>query len=235
MSLQDVMRKVEDHGFSAEMNLVSGSKAFHKGLRNHPVFRELLEALKEPHAPDRILQQIIELSTQPVQPHFENPFDVALTVYLTALDLHRPDLVRRAAENVSKAPNCWWAAEMSLRQLAHIDLKHGIYQEIPGGSGLANFATGAKLITTETTTALLNRVICAVEKGQWLGIAALSREALQGTRISGTVPWQRFLEPQTQDHMISFSRSPNASGQVMKSVNQSQGGSIIRPNMLNGS
>src|SRR5260370_47516 len=111
MSLQDVMLKVEDHQFAAEMNLASGSMTFYNSLRNHRVFSELTEQMKEPNVPEAVLRRLIELSNRTVQPQFENPFDVALTTYLTMLDLHSPELIRRAAEVVSKAPNCWWATE----------------------------------------------------------------------------------------------------------------------------
>ena len=122
MSLQDVMLKVEDHQFAAEMNLASGSVTFYNSLRNHWVFRELAEQMKGPNVPEAVLRRLIELSNRSVQPQFENPFDVALTTYLTMLDLYNPELVRRGAEVVSQAPNCWWATEMALRLLARIDL-----------------------------------------------------------------------------------------------------------------
>jgi hypothetical protein len=118
MTLQDVMHTIEGHQFAAEANIASGSKAFHNGLRSHHIFGELMEYMKEPNVREVILNRLIELSKKPVQPYFENPFDTALTTYLTALDLQSPELVRHGAEAVSKAPSCWWANEMSLRVLA---------------------------------------------------------------------------------------------------------------------
>jgi hypothetical protein len=130
MTLQDVMHTIEGHEFAAEANLASGSKAFHNGLRSHHIFSELMEYMKETDVREAILNRLIELSKKPVQPHFENPFDTALATYLTALDLQSPELVRRGAEAVSKAPSCWWANEMSLRVLARRE---------PGQMTIANF------------------------------------------------------------------------------------------------
>ena len=117
MTVEEMFSAVEDHGFAAEANLASGSKAFHSGLRNHRVFRDLMELMKEPNTPQEVLKRIVQLASRPVQMRFENPYDTALTTYLTALDLKSPELVERGAEAVSRAPNCWWGREMSLRVL----------------------------------------------------------------------------------------------------------------------
>jgi len=117
MKLEDVLREIEGPKFAAEANFASGSKAFHGGLRNHRVFRGLVELMKEPNVPQAVFRRMVELASRPVQLPFENPYDTALTTYLTALDLNSPELVERGAEAVSKAPNCWWAREMSLRVL----------------------------------------------------------------------------------------------------------------------
>jgi hypothetical protein len=115
---EQVLRTIEGHRFAAEINLASGSRAFHSGLRSNGIFQALMEYMKEPNAPQTVLKRIIELAARPVQLPFENPFDTALAAYLTALDLTSPELVKHGAEAVSKAENCWWATEMSLRLLA---------------------------------------------------------------------------------------------------------------------
>ncbi len=118
MNLEELMGTIEDHRFAAEANLAIGSRAFHSGIRTHCVIHQLLEHMKEPNVPEIILKRTVELAKRPVPTPFENPFDTALAAYLTALDLNSPELLRHAAEAVSKAPNCWWATEMSLRFLA---------------------------------------------------------------------------------------------------------------------
>lgn len=120
MTLEQAMCVIEGHEFAAEANLASGSKAFYSGLRKHPAFRELLGHIREPNAPETMLRRSVELASRPVDRSIENPFDTALTAYLTALDLQNSELIGRAAEAVSKATNCWWAAEISSRILARV-------------------------------------------------------------------------------------------------------------------
>ena len=118
MTLDEVISAIEDSQFAAESNLASGSKTFHLNLRRHRMVSELAKHMKEPLVAEAILKRVVELAGKPVQPLFENPFDTALTAYLTALEIQSPELLRHAAEAVVNTPNCWWAAEMSLRLLA---------------------------------------------------------------------------------------------------------------------
>lgn len=120
MNLQDVIQSVEGHQFAAEVNLASGSDGFYRALRHHDLFRELADHMKEPAVPEMILRRLLELSRRPIQLQYENPFDAAMTTYLTALEAERPTLAGVAAEAVSRAPNCWWAMEASARLLARV-------------------------------------------------------------------------------------------------------------------
>lgn len=120
MTAEEVMGLIEGQEFAAEANVASGSRAFYGGLRGHPLLTSLLEQMRQPCVPERILNRILELSSRQVHPSIENPFDTALTAYLTALELQNSELTGRAAEAISKAPNCWWAAEMSSRILARV-------------------------------------------------------------------------------------------------------------------
>jgi hypothetical protein len=120
MSLKEIMDTLEGHRFAAEANLASGSQAFHNALRSHSIVSELTEHMKEPKVAEMIFKRIVELANKPAPAGFENLFDTALAAYLTALDLSDSELLRQAAEAVSKAPQCWWATEMSSRLLARV-------------------------------------------------------------------------------------------------------------------
>ncbi len=125
MSLQEVMQAIESHRFAAELNLASGSSIFYRGLQNHRLFRELSDHVNEPGAGAReaILARLLQLSRQRIELQYGNPFDTAMTTYLTVLDqVENPETLSSAAEAVSKAPNCWWAAEASMRLQSKVKL-----------------------------------------------------------------------------------------------------------------
>jgi len=108
------MQKIEDHRFSAEVNLAAGSKAFSRILQNHEMFRALLELAKEPGAVETIAKRVIDLSGRQVDPQYENVFDAALSAYLTALrDTAKPELIAEASSAAAAARNCWWTPGLS--------------------------------------------------------------------------------------------------------------------------
>lgn len=113
MTLQNVMETIEGHQFAAEVNLAAGFDAFHRGLQNHSLFGELADLIKDPGALKTVLVRLIELSRKPIRMQYENPFDSAMAAYLMAVDGVDPEVAAVAAEAVSKAPNCWWASQVS--------------------------------------------------------------------------------------------------------------------------
>ncbi len=121
MELREVMQKIEDHRFSAEVNLGAGSKAFRRSLQSHEMFRALVELVKEPGGgSEAIAKRVADLSARPIDPQYENAFDAALSAYLTALgETAKPDLIVEAASAAAGACNCWWTNAISTDLLAH--------------------------------------------------------------------------------------------------------------------
>jgi len=124
MSLQNVMDSIEGHQFAAEANLAAGFDAFHRGLQNHLLFRELSDLMRDDAvALKTVLVRLIELSQTPIRMQYENPFDSAMAAYLMAVEGVDPEVAAVAAEAVSKAPNCWWASQISSRIAISADLR----------------------------------------------------------------------------------------------------------------
>ena len=112
--LQEVFSKIEGHKFAAELNLASGSKSFTKGLRDHELFGELVHLAKEPARANEIAKHVLQLSAQSIDPQYENPFDAALSAYLTAIGgFVEPETLTRAAAAAFSAKNCWWASNIA--------------------------------------------------------------------------------------------------------------------------
>jgi hypothetical protein len=123
MELRELMATIEDHRFSAEVNLAAGPKAFNRGLQNHPMFQALLVAMAN-HlgASEMIAERVKEISRQEVDTRYENMFDVALSAYLMALrDTNtRPETLADAALAALGATNCWWTPELSRELLVRV-------------------------------------------------------------------------------------------------------------------
>lgn len=110
----DLTTQIEDIRFSAELNLATGAKAFRRALRDHSLLHQLAEAARDAASATALVDRVAELSRRQIDVRYENPFDVALCCYLVVLgDTAEPATVARAAQAVSKAPNCWWAIEVA--------------------------------------------------------------------------------------------------------------------------
>jgi hypothetical protein len=118
VALTEVMQTIEQDRFSAEVNLAAGTKAFRRGLRSHPLVHELAEFAKDPQSRREIAERISTLSRAQTDARYENPFDAALSAYLTVLgDTAEPDSIAEAASAVASAQNCWWAVGISREML----------------------------------------------------------------------------------------------------------------------
>jgi hypothetical protein len=131
VALTEVMRTIEQNRFSAEVNLAAGTKAFRRGLRNHPLVHKLAEFAKDPQSRREIAERISTLSRAQIDERYENSFDAALSAYLTVLgDTAEPDSIAEAASAVASAQNCWWAVGIS-RELLMRTAATGHLQSTP--------------------------------------------------------------------------------------------------------
>jgi hypothetical protein len=119
MTLANLLPLIEDCRFSAEVNVASARDAFFRALCRHPRVQELQQLLEHRAAAEALVARLVEISSRPIDPQYENPLDSALAAYLTALeDAPYPDLTESGALAISTtAPNCWWAVEASTRLL----------------------------------------------------------------------------------------------------------------------
>lgn len=120
MGLAEIMQSIEQYGFSSELNLAVGTKAFRRGLREHELVRRLADLAKDVEIRLTLAKRVEELSRAEIDEHYENPFDVALSAYLTVLqDTAHPETVAKAASAAARAPNCWWTVGLSRELLVH--------------------------------------------------------------------------------------------------------------------
>ena len=163
MTLDELMQAIETHQFAAELNVVSGTSAFYRALRNHHFFGELTSTLKDRSSREALTARLLKLCNEQIDPQYENPFDTAMTIYLTALDdSDNPAALAHIADSVSKAPNCWWAAETAERILSKVKMQRqriklggldpGIRSEAPLGRMSAFGASSPPLTITSSSS-----------------------------------------------------------------------------------
>ena len=120
MPLSEIMRDIEDHSFSAEVNLAAGTKTFRRMLRAHALFGHLREAARDVDARAAIARRVEELAESAIDERYESRYDVALSAYLTVLgDTAQPEIIAKAAAAAAQAPNTWWTVSISRELMAH--------------------------------------------------------------------------------------------------------------------
>lgn len=109
MELADVIAAIEDHRFSAEVNLAAGTTAFRRGLHSHHLVIYLIELAGKPEVRAEVAKRIGDLSAREIDPRYENVYDAALSAYLTVLsETAGPDVIAETAKVACTARNCWW-------------------------------------------------------------------------------------------------------------------------------
>jgi len=122
MNVVAAMRQVESHEFAARINVASDFKTFLRAAWSEEATQFLIESLDSADCQYRLLRRIAELSGASADIRYENPWDIAMAVYLWLLHHGKPILAQLAAENVSRAHRTWWAEKMARHVLleAHV-------------------------------------------------------------------------------------------------------------------
>lgn len=146
MILRDLIPLIEAPLFATQLNLASGSKAFYRNLRDHPLIQDLCKQLGNRDVAEALVGHLHDISVRPIDPRYENPLDAAMAAYLAALEDTHFEFAVAAASWVSKAKNCWWAAEASARlrptEPIFLTWRPIHIVEIPARRGTAATATG---------------------------------------------------------------------------------------------
>ncbi|MGK7926221.1 MAG: hypothetical protein AB4290_13425 [Spirulina sp.] len=112
--IQKTMETIEGYEFDALLNVASSFKMLKKIARKQTAFKDLVAFLTDsPENVWLVLKRTVDLSNQPIDPQYENPADIALTVYLLALSLVDLDIAETASSFVLQAQNCWWSVKFA--------------------------------------------------------------------------------------------------------------------------
>lgn len=113
MTIVEAMKEIESVELNVRVNIASSLENFMSILRDEAAVRELFELLDSRENVTKIYSRVIELSKGSVDIRYENPRDVAITIYLWLISIQNKELAKMASEVVSNVKQCWWASKMS--------------------------------------------------------------------------------------------------------------------------
>ena len=119
MNWQDAIVHIQSPNFDAELNVVSGTKAFFRAVGDDPVVQKSLGFMRESgEVREEVLGTIFDLSTSEIDPRYENPYDTSLAVLLWLTRYTNSDFAHLGAQYVLLAPGCWYANKIA-RQIVN--------------------------------------------------------------------------------------------------------------------
>ena len=114
MNWQEAQQRIHSPQFDAELNVVSGTNAFFRAVRNEPAVKVSLGLMKESgELQEEILDQLHNLAARDTDPNYENPNDTPLAVLLWLTHYSGYDSSILGAQYVNRAPRCWYASKLA--------------------------------------------------------------------------------------------------------------------------
>lgn len=111
MNLQKIMSQIESDEFFAEVAIASDARLFFKFARRKRVVHSLLTELQSEIAQNEIVKRVLNLLRQEYDPEYVRPSDVALAIYLWALEYVRSPFASLLATDISSDTSFWWAKQ----------------------------------------------------------------------------------------------------------------------------
>jgi hypothetical protein len=113
MNLEQVINNIESMDFSIRLNVVSSLTTYLHALRKERGFQLLYRAMATGDGSNTVSQRLNNLAQQRPDARYENPHDVALSVYTLLLYWLDRRAGKSAAEMVSRVGQCWWATRIA--------------------------------------------------------------------------------------------------------------------------
>lgn len=118
MSFIEAMREIESHAFIARLGIASDFNSLLRAMKLEPSVQTISDELESRDKQDQVLSKILSLVRQRTDIRYENPWDIALTVYLWLLSSKGLSAARVAAQVIAEAQQCWWAKELAGKVLS---------------------------------------------------------------------------------------------------------------------
>lgn len=113
MNWQKALENIESHEFAAEVNIASHLGMFLAIARESESVRFVQAQLKDAGRVAELTTRAYQRTQEPVDPRYENRWDVSLAVYLWLLATENPKYASSVAYSVLVTPQCWWAHQLA--------------------------------------------------------------------------------------------------------------------------
>jgi hypothetical protein len=115
-----------------EVNVVSGYRQFVAAISSLSIAKNLNREILTTQDVNCVILRCKQLIEMPSDPQYENPFDVALSIYLWVLSQKCSSAAQGIAKAVLQCEQCWWAQKLALQIL---DAPTSVTYESASGSG----------------------------------------------------------------------------------------------------
>jgi hypothetical protein len=120
MKPHDLFERIESDNFFVEMTIAADIDVFIQFAKHKEVVKSLLEQLQDKSVQNEVSRRVFELLKRDFDPEYLRPADVAIAIYLLALDSVRSPETGFTALEVEQASNLWWAIQVASKvQKAH--------------------------------------------------------------------------------------------------------------------
>lgn len=114
MNWQEALAEIESVEFDANVNVVSGLRAFFRAVDKEPSVNEARRFMTESgECREEVIGRICDLAMSDIDTRYENPHDTPLAVLLWLTYYAAPEFANLAAHYTEKAPNCWYASKIA--------------------------------------------------------------------------------------------------------------------------
>lgn len=111
MNLQEIMSQIESDDFFAQLAIASDIHLFFRFAKRESVVHSLLTELQNETAQNAVVKRALNLLRQEYDPEYVRPSDVALAIYIWALEFVHSPFASLLATGVSSDTSFWWAKQ----------------------------------------------------------------------------------------------------------------------------
>jgi hypothetical protein len=109
----ELLERIESAETATRVNVVSGYKQFIRTISSLPETVELLGQVQAAEDVTELLCRVVDLANTPHEEAYENPNDVALSIYLWVLSFCEPTAAYAVASVVRACRGCLWAWKLA--------------------------------------------------------------------------------------------------------------------------
>lgn len=117
MTFKKIMKEIESHNFAAYLNVVGNFENFINTIKKLELVWMLLEELNSEKKVQKLAKRVLDISGQKIDPKYENPKDIALSIYIWLISLKDLELAKMIAKTAIQIPQSWWTKRMSYKIL----------------------------------------------------------------------------------------------------------------------